>query len=184
MLAIWGKIFNALPQARLRLQSKHINCPVAREHLQQRLARVGITPEKVALEGGVPREAYLAAYADVDIILDTFPYPGGTTTCEALWMGVPTMTIAGGTLLARQGASMLACVGLEDWIASDEAGYVARTIAYATDINRLAQLRSTLRFRLLASPLCDAPLFARNLEDAFRGMWEAFDTQGAAQIPS
>lgn len=180
VLAVWGKIFQALPQARLRLQSKHINCPVACEHLQQRLAHVGITPEKVTLEGGVPREAYLAAHADVDIILDTFPYPGGATTCEALWMGVPTMTIAGGTLLARQGASLLACVGLEDWIASDEADYVARTIAYAADINRLVQLRSSLRSRLLASPLCDAPLFARNLEDAFRGMWDAYTT---AEIP-
>ena len=182
VLAVWGEIFHALPQARLRLQSKHVNCPVAREHLQKRLARVGIMPEKVVLEGSVPREEYLAGYANVDIILDTFPYPGGATTCEALWMGVPTLTLAGNSMLARQGASLLACVGLEDWIASDEADYAARTIAYATDINRLAQLRSTLRSCLLVSPLCDAPLFARNLEAAFRGMWEAYGTQGVGRV--
>ena len=120
----------------------------------------------------VPREDYLAAYANVDIILDTFPYPGGTTTCEALWMGVPTLTLTGGTLLARQGASMLTCVGLEDWIASDEGDYVTRTLFHATDINRLAQLRSGLRQKVLASPLFNAPRFALHLEDALQKMWQ------------
>ena len=127
VLAAWGRIFLALPEARLRLQSSQMNCSTAREYLQHRLAHVGIMPERVIMEGHVPRADYLAAYANVDIILDTFPYPGGTTTCEALWMGVPTLTLAGSTLLARQGASMLACAGLEDWIASDEDDYVTRT---------------------------------------------------------
>ena len=125
------------------------------------------------LEQPVSREAYLAAHAEVDIILDTFPYPGGTTTCEALWMGVPTLTLAGGTLLARQGASLLACAGLPDWVASDEDDYISRALAHTTDINRLAHLRSSLRAQLLASPLCDAPLFALNLEKALQGMWQA-----------
>ena len=124
------------------------------------------------MEGHVPREDYLAAYAKVDIILDTFPYPGGTTTCEALWMGVPTLTIAGSTLLARQGASMLACAGLEDWIARDEGDYVTRILFHATDINRLAQLRSELRQKVLASPLFNAPRFALHLEDALQKMWQ------------
>ena len=124
------------------------------------------------MEGHVPREVYLAAYANVDIILDTFPYPGGTTTCEALWMGVPTLTLAGGTLLARQGASMLTCAGLEDWFASDEGDYVNRTLVHATDINRLAQLRSGLRQKVLASPLFNAPHFALHLEDALQNMWQ------------
>lgn len=174
VLDVWGRIINALPQARLRLQSKQMNCPVEREHLQQRLARVGIRPEQVAIAGAVPREAYLEAHADVDIILDTFPYPGGATTCEALWMGVPTLTLAGGTMLARQGASLLTCAGLEDWVASSEDDYVARALVHASNINRLVQLRSSLRSQLLASPLCNAPLFARNLENTFQGMWQAY----------
>ena len=172
VLAAWGRIFFALPEARLRLQNSQMNCSTAREYLQQRLAQVGIMPKRVIMEGSVPREIYLAAYANVDIILDTFPYPGGTTTCEALWMGVPTLTLAGGTLLARQGASMLTCAGLEDWIASDEGDYVTRTLFHASDIHRLAQLRSGLRQKVLASPLFNARRFALHLEDALQNMWQ------------
>lgn len=124
------------------------------------------------MEGPVSREDYLAAHAKVDIILDTFPYPGGTTTCEALWMGVPTLTLAGDTMLARQGASLLTCAGLEEWVANNEEDYVALALAHASDINRLAQLRSGLRQQVLASPLFDAPRFARHLEDALQGMWQ------------
>ena len=174
VLVLWGQIFHSLPQARLRLQSKQINSAAAREHLLQRLAQVGIEQERVTIEGQLPREDYLAAYADVDIILDTFPYPGGTTTCEAMWMGVPTVTLAGNTMLARQGASMLTCAGLEEWIANTEKDYVALAIARASDIDRLAQLRSGLRQKVLASPLFDAPRFALNLEDALQGMWQHF----------
>lgn len=172
VLAAWGRIFLALPEARLRLQSSQLNCPTVRKSLQHRLAQVGIVSERIIMEGHVPREDYLAAYAHVDIILDTFPYPGGTTTCEALWMGVPTLTLAGGTLLARQGASMLTCAGLEDWIASDEDDYVTRALFHATDINRLVRLRSGLRQKVLASPLFDAPRFALHLEDALQKMWQ------------
>jgi predicted O-linked N-acetylglucosamine transferase (SPINDLY family) len=130
--------------------------------------------------GNVPREEYLKAHADVDIILDTFPYPGATTTCEALWMGVPTLTLAGDTLVSRQGASLLACAGLDDWIAADEDDYVARAVAHAGDVDRLARLRSALRPAVLASPLFDAPRFARNLEAALHGMWEEQRRQRSA----
>jgi predicted O-linked N-acetylglucosamine transferase (SPINDLY family) len=172
VLALWGRILHALPQARLRLQNKQMDSQTARDNLLQRLTQVGIAQERVAIEGLLPREGYLAAHADVDIILDTFPYPGGTTTCEALWMGVPTLTLAGDTMLSRQGASLLTCAGLEEWIASDEEDYVALALALAADVNRLAQLRSGLREKVLASPLFDAPCFALHLEDALQGMWQ------------
>lgn len=172
VLASWGKIFNLLPQARLRLQSKQMNSIAVRELMLQRLARVGIEKDRVTIEASMPRADYLAAHAGVDIFLDTFPYPGGTTTCEALWMGVPTLTLAGDTLLSRQGASMLACVGLDEWVATDEEDYVERALFLAADVARLAQLRAGLREKVLASPLFDAPLFARHLEDALQGMWQ------------
>ena len=146
--------------------------PAACEEILQRLARVGIGSERVILEGAVPRKDYLLAHARVDIILDTFPYPGGTTTCEAMWMGVPTLTLAGDTLLSRQGASLLACAGLEDWIASDGNDYVARALAHAAELTQLAKLRLCLRQQVLSSPLFDAPRFALNLEDAFFAMWQ------------
>lgn len=172
VLVLWGRIFAFLPQARLRLQSMQMNCLAARELLLQRLAQAGISRQRVVIEGPMAREDYLAAHADVDIILDTFPYPGGTTTCEALWMGVPTVTLAGSTMLARQGASMLTCAGLEDWVANNEEDYVALALAHAADVNRLVQLRSGLRQQVLASSLFDAPRFARHLEDALQGMWQ------------
>jgi predicted O-linked N-acetylglucosamine transferase (SPINDLY family) len=139
--------------------------------MADRLSRSGIVPERLAMVGVVPRDEYLATHAGVDIILDTFPYPGATTTCEALWMGVPTLTLAGDTLVSRQGASLLRCVGLDDWVASDVDDYVARALAHAADVDGLAALRSELRQRALASPLFDAARFARNFEAALEGMW-------------
>lgn len=173
VLALWGQIFHAMPQARLRFHSKQMNSPAVREQLQKRLAHFGIQPERVTIEGTISsREDYLATHAEVDIILDSFPYPGITTTCEALWMGVPTLTLAGDTMLARQGASLLTCAGLEEWVARNKEEYVALALAQAADVNRLAQLRSGLRQKVLASPLFDAPRFAPHLEDALQGMWQ------------
>jgi predicted O-linked N-acetylglucosamine transferase (SPINDLY family) len=172
-LAAWGRVFEALPSARLRLQMKQMSQASAREDILKRLARAGITAERVSLAGPVgDREQYLATHGEVDIVLDTFPYPGITTTCEALWMGVPTVTLAGNTLLSRQGAALLTCVGLEDWIGADEDGYVACAVRHASDLERLSQLRATLRERALASPLFDVPRFARHLGQAWFGMLE------------
>lgn len=175
VLASWARIFAALPTARLRMQCRQLEDPVLRDDLLARLAHAGIAPARITLAGPESREDYLRAYAAVDILLDTFPYPGGTTTCEALWMGVPTLTLAGATLLARQGASMLACVGLGEWIAEDEGSYVRQAIARATDIGQLADLRSRLRGQVLASPLFDGDRFARHLEDALLGMWDQYE---------
>ena len=167
VLKLWGQILLAIPHSRLRLVVGQTNDAA----FQQRLLGAGIDQTRVTLVGPMSREQYLASYNQVDFVLDTFPYTGGTTTCEALWMGVPTLTLKGATMIARQGAGMLACVGLDDWIASDEADYVAKAISHAADLDRLASLRNNLRQRSLASALFDAPRFARNLENAFRAMW-------------
>lgn len=173
VLSTWARIFQALPQAKLRLQIKQVSIALgSREEILQRLSRCGIEHERVILEGYIPRADYLAAHAEVDIILDTFPYPGGTTTCEALWMGVPTLTLAGNTMLSRQGASFLSCAGLTDWIANNEDDYVNLALAHASDIQKLAQLRDTLRQHVLGSPLFDAPRFALDLEEALTKMWQ------------
>ena len=171
VLAAWGRIFAALPNARLRLQNADLALPPVQIATLERLQAIGIAQERITFAGAMPRDEYLAAYRNVDFILDTFPYPGGTTTCEALWMGVPTLTIAGESLLARQGASMMACAGLLDWVAGDEDDYVERAIEHAHDIGRLAELRKRLRSQALASPLFDAPRFARHMEAALQGLW-------------
>ena len=173
VLAAWATILAAVPGAKLRWQCKQFGDPAVAEQLVKRLQQYNIDPARVALHGYASREAYLAAHADVDLLLDTFPYPGGTTTCEALWMGVPTLTLAGDTLLSRQGASLLTAAGPEDWIASSVADYTNKAITLANDLPKLAALRAGLREQVSASPLFDAPRFARNLEDALWAMWQA-----------
>jgi predicted O-linked N-acetylglucosamine transferase (SPINDLY family) len=172
VLEAWGQIFRQLPTARLKIKNKHISCTTTRNALLQRLSNVGITPERLILEGQSSREAYLATYADVDIMLDTFPFPGGTTTCEALWMGVPTLTLTGNTLLGRQGTSMLCCVGLQDWATEDLNDYISKAIACTHHINDLAQLRANLRHKMRDSALVDASRFARNFEQALHEIWQ------------
>lgn len=174
VLGAWTAILDALPGATLRLQNKQLGDEAVARQLRDRLRVHGIAPERVALHGQAPREAYLAAHAEVDLLLDTFPYPGGTTTCEALWMGVPTLTLAGDRLLARQGASLLHAAGLPQWIAQDRADYVARAVALASDVDGLSRLRGQLREQVRRSPLFDAASFARDFEAALWGMWQAF----------
>jgi len=138
------------------------------------LRQHGINPARVTILAHIKsRKEYLARYAEVDMMLDSFPYPGVTTTCEALWMGVPTLTLAGDTLLARQGAGVLTAAGMGDWIATDLSDYIDKAVSLAGDLPKLAALRAGLRAQVSASPLFDARRFARNFEDALWGMWQA-----------
>lgn len=123
----------------------------------------------------------MARYGDVDIALDTFPFTGGTTTVEALWMGVPVLTLAGASFLSRQGIGFLANNGLNDWIARDAEHFVELAIAHAADLPRLAALRGALREHLLASPIMDAHRFAGHFEAALRVMWQRWCTR---QLPA
>lgn len=172
VFAVWGNIFSALPDARLRIQSKQLRGRATREALLSNLGRHGISADRVDMYGHMDRAEYLESHEDVDIILDTFPFPGGTTTCEALWMGVPTLSLMGNTMLSRQGASLLSCAGLSEWIAGDADEYCRLAIRHASDIAALATLRRSLREQVMASPLFDGPRFARNLEHALFGMWQ------------
>jgi predicted O-linked N-acetylglucosamine transferase (SPINDLY family) len=171
VLKAWSAIFRSLPEARLRLQSPQSGDPLSVDALRRRLAAAGIGPDRVTIAPPAERSKYLKAYGEVDFALDTFPFPGGTTTCEALWMGVPTLTLRGATMLERQGAGMMICAGLPDWVACAEDDYVRRAITLASDRQALSLLRQSLRDQVVASPLFDAPRFARNLAEALRGMW-------------
>jgi protein O-GlcNAc transferase len=182
VLAVWGRILHKLPQARLRLQNPQNSSATMRAQLQQRLDQHGIASERVTLEKPVSRMDYLAAHANIDIILDTFPFSGCTTTCEALWMGVPTVTLAGETMVSRQGASLLTCSGLSDWIALDEEDYITKAVVHASDMEKLARLRSNLRQQVLASPLFDGRKFATNFETAMWEMWQQFRENQEAGI--
>ena len=171
VLSVWSRVLAALPDAKLRLRVKLAQIPALRNDFLAQMARAGIDVNRVSLLPALHWEEYLADYQNVDILLDTFPFPGGTTTADALWMGVPTITLLGNTMLSRQGASMLSCVGLEDWIADGEDEYVAKACRFASDIPGLAQLRATLRDRAIQSPLFDTRRFALNLQNCFEEMY-------------
>lgn len=172
VLALWAQVLRAVPGSRLRLQSAQMKDAGARAQLQQRLATAGIDAARVELVEGSSRGGYFAAHAQVDMILDTFPHSGATTTCESLWMGVPTLTLAGDTLLSRQGASLMTCAGLPDWVAEDHRDFVARAVQNAADLDALSRLRAGLRARVAQSPLFDAAAFTTALQRLFRHLWE------------
>jgi protein O-GlcNAc transferase len=165
-LTLWARVLAAVPGSVLRWQCLQFTDAALVDEAAERLARCGIGRERAQLLGPVARIDYLAAYAEVDIVLDTSPYPGDATTCEALWMGVPTVTLAGQSMLSRQGASLLTVAGLTDWVADSEEAYVAKAVAAAQDLAALASLRAGLRERVAGSPLCKGYRFAVNLKQA------------------
>jgi len=172
MFALWGKIHQQLPQTHFRLQGTGFTTPAVNTDLLRRLEDAGVPRQCVSLNEIMGRNDYLKSHAEVDMILDTFPYPGGTTTCDALWMGVPTLTLAGKTMLSRQGVSLLMCAGLPDWIAQTEDEYVEIAVNQASDLKRLSHLRSSLRQQVFETPLFSAPRFASDLEVSLRTMIE------------
>lgn len=177
VVALWARVLNAVPDSRLFLKYQQLGEASVRAHTRERFAVHGIESGRLIFENYVPRSNYLAAYHRVDIGLDPFPFPGGTTTAEALWMGVPVLTLAGERFLSRQGVGLLMNAGLPDWIASDPSDYLARAVSHAGDLQRLASLRRGLRQQVLDSPVFDAPRFAGHFEAALRGMWSTWCKQ-------
>lgn len=167
VLRLWARVLDAVPGARLYLYLEEH----AREAARRTFSDAGVDPGRLAFGGRVSRREYLERYHGIDIMLDTFPFAGGTTSLDAAWMGVPVVTLAGGPTLQRAGVCVAMNLGLPELVARSEEELVARAAALAGDLPRLAQLRGDLRARLGASPLGDAPRFARDLEAAFRAAW-------------
>ena len=172
VVALWAKILSAVPGAKLFLKYSQLNDAAVREATLQRYAMQGIGADRLILEGSSPRAEYLASYHRVDIALDPFPYPGGTTSMESLWMGVPVLTRRGDRFLAHAGETIACNARLNEWIANDNDDYVAKAVSFASDLDHLAKLRARLRKQVMLSPLFDAPRFASNFEQAMWGMWE------------
>ena len=133
--------------------------------------RNGIPVSRVDLHNYRPRYDFFALHNQIDITLDPFPYNGPTTGLDSMWMGVPIITLAGSSSISRGGVSVLSNVGLLELIADSPSQYVQIATSLAKDASRLAAIRSTLRDRMLKSPLCDAQTFTRDIEAAFRQMW-------------
>jgi len=174
VLALWARILAAVPGARVVLQASALNDPLVQQRFRARAEAHGIAAERLELRRFVPVEQASRTYHDIDIALDPFPFCGGMTSLDALWMGVPVVTLPQAMIAGRQTASMLANLGLPELIAADEAGYVAIATGLASDLDRLAALRAALRERFRRSPLADHDRFTRDLEGAYAGMWAAW----------
>ena len=171
VIALWARLLRELPQARLFLKSRGLGDPTVANRVRAAFADAGVVPERVLLNGEeLSVTEHLKLYHRVDLALDPFPYNGTTTTCEALWMGVPVITLAGRVHAARVGTSLLTHAGLTEWIASSPDDYLKLAIAAASDLPRLAKLRSELRDRMRLSPVCDSQRFTRELETAYATM--------------
>jgi predicted O-linked N-acetylglucosamine transferase (SPINDLY family) len=170
-LQTWATLLRALPEARLLL---HARAPCQRRRVMRFLGDQGIAPDRLDFVGRLPTRDYFDLYHRIDIALDPYPYVGGTTTCDALWMGVPVVTLAGRTAVGRGGVSILTNVDLPELIAQTPEQYVRIALELAGNLPRLAAMRSTLRQQIKESPLMDAGRFVRDVEAAYRTMWRTW----------
>ncbi len=169
VLRLWAKVLRAVAGSRLLLLTPE--GPQRQSTLEQ-LSEEGVSPERVNFVGHQPRQAYLGLYHHIDIVLDTFPYNGHTTSLDSLWMGVPVITLVGQTVVGRAGLSQLTNLCLPELIAGTPEDFVRIAVDLASDLPRLGELRTTLRGRMETSPLMDVERFVRGIEAAYRAMWQ------------
>jgi protein O-GlcNAc transferase len=175
-LALWAKVLHALPEARLLLKTKQLSDPGNRRRIADAMERHGIAAERIELQDSTITPdwiAHMAYYNRLDIALDPIgAVGGGTTTCDALWMSVPVVTLQGDRMASRMTASMLQAIDHPEWITSSEAEYIDTVVALARNVTLRQELRLTQRERMAKSPLCDAKSLARSLEDAYFEMFQ------------
>jgi predicted O-linked N-acetylglucosamine transferase (SPINDLY family) len=171
VVALWAAVLRAVPGSRLVLKWAALGDEAVARRLAGRFEAAGAPEGALMLRGFSPHQAMLAEYADIDIALDPFPFGGGLTSCEALWMGVPVVTLPGETMASRQSLGFLQAVGLADLAACDAEDYVRIAAALAKDVSARATLRESLRARMARAPLGDPRAFTASLETAYRALW-------------
>jgi predicted O-linked N-acetylglucosamine transferase (SPINDLY family) len=177
VLAAWAEILRRVPGSRLLLKNRVALEPATQTRVRSLLP--GIAPVRVEFRGWSPPAEAMALYGEVDLALDTFPYNGGLTLCEALWMGVPAITCPGETFAGRHGLAHLTAAGFTDSIVRDTKEYVEKAVAWATDLPRLAATRAGLRAQVATSGLCDGARFAADFARLMREVWRAWADQAA-----
>lgn len=172
VVALWCDLLNCVPGSRLVIKNHSLADRATRSRYEALIGNKGISPDRVELRPRVKGTAsHLAVYGEIDIALDTFPYNGTTTTCEALWMGVPVVTLKGERHAGRVGASILTRIGLADLVAESPDAYLRTAEALARATGRLSRIRNTLRETMISSSLCDGAGFAATIENAYRLFW-------------
>ena len=178
-LALWAKVLHAVPGSKLLLKAPSLRDDSVQQRFSELLAEQGIGPDRLIFRGPSGLAEMMQAYGDVDIALDPVPYNGGTTTLQALWMGVPVVTLLGENFVSRMGASFLRTLGKPDWVVEDEAGYVAAAVALAAKRVSLRKERAALRDQMMTSPLCDITTYTVQFERLLEQMWrKRADTTG------
>jgi len=170
-IALWGRILAAVPEGVLLIKGNGLDEADFRQRLLERLKAAAIGPERVRLFGSSPHAEHLRIFHQFDVGLDTFPQGGGVGTAEALWMGVPVVTLPGPTPPGRASGSFLNALQMQDWIARDEEDYVRIAVEASRNLPRLADLRRNLRARMAATAIGDARKYAQAVEAAYRTMW-------------
>jgi predicted O-linked N-acetylglucosamine transferase (SPINDLY family) len=174
-IQLWSAVLNAVPLSRLLIKAKALTESEAQEHLASQFVSRGIARSRLQFFGWQPEDKdHLAMYSEVDIGLDTYPYNGTTTTCEALWMGVPVLTRIGRAHAARVGASLLTALNFREHICADTNTFVASAVHLASNTSVLSQLRTSLRERMKSSPLCQPREYARTIEAEYRWLWHNY----------
>lgn len=171
MLAVWAQVLLRVPNSRLLIKNKQLTDPELRQRLYAQFAAHGIAGERVEMLGRTSKEEHMAAYARVDIALDTYPYHGTTTTCDALWMGIPVITRAGASHVSRVGVSLLTRIGLGHLVAQDDQQYIDQAARLAADLPQLHELRRGLRGSFVRAGLSDGASFTRDLEAVYTKLW-------------
>jgi len=174
VFTLWSKVLNELPDSRLIMKGKSFFDKTTCQYAINMFIERGVAPERITLLSSDPSPKHLASYNQVDIGLDTFPFNGAATTCEALWMGVPVITLAGTAYHSRTGVSLLSNIGLPELVAKTQDEYIEIAIHLATDIGKLQYFRKNLRNIMAQLPLCDIKRFIINLEKCYRQMWETW----------
>jgi predicted O-linked N-acetylglucosamine transferase (SPINDLY family) len=167
-VALWARVLLATPNSRLQLRWKTLVDSGVRQTLRERFASHGVSPGRIEMYGATRHADILAAYGEVDVALDTWPFSGATTTCEALWMGVPVVTLVSDRPAGRQSASILQTLDASDWIAHSEEDFVLRAVACADDHDALVLSRQGLRKKMASTSLGDGRLFAHGFAQTLR----------------
>jgi predicted O-linked N-acetylglucosamine transferase (SPINDLY family) len=171
VIQAWSRILLRVPEARLVIKNSALAVPDVAARFRQRFLQCAVGEERIELRPSSSHRELLAQYADIDLALDPFPYNGGATTLDALWMGVPVLALAGERMIGRQSTAMLSCIGRDDLVANDLDQYVELSVRKAFEVDRLREERLQLRERMRVSALCDTSRFARAMEDNLRSAW-------------
>jgi protein O-GlcNAc transferase len=170
----WSKILNLIPTSRMIIKNRQLESPYIREELIKSFKSHGIDAKRLTLEGSSPMRQYYDTYNKVDMALDPFPFPGGTTSIDGLWMGVPVVTLSGNTFIGRQGETILKNMGMEDWVSYSEKEYIDLAVKKAKQIQSRKKYKEDLRKKIEKSPVMNTKIFAQHLTEAFEGMWMQF----------